>query len=87
MTVTLVRRSTSRERISVEFVSAPYFSLLGVAPGARPHVSPLRRIVVATPAVVVILSDGLWKRRFGADPQIVGRSGHAERARRTPSSA
>jgi predicted permease len=29
---------------------------------------------VAKPAQVVILSDGLWKRRFGADPGIVGRT-------------
>ena len=27
---------------------------------------------------MVVLSDGLWKRRFGADPEIVGRSAHAE---------
>jgi putative ABC transport system permease protein len=29
---------------------------------------------VAKPAQVVVLSDGFWKRRFGADPQIVGRT-------------
>jgi predicted permease len=61
------------ERILTEFVSAPYFSLLGVAP-ARGRVFQADEDVVAAPALVVVLSDGLWKRRFGADPQIIGRT-------------
>src|SRR5580765_4010313 len=61
------------ERILTEFVSASYFSLLGVSPG-RGRVFQPDEDVVARPAQVVVLSDGLWKRRFGADPQIVGRT-------------
>jgi putative ABC transport system permease protein len=61
------------ERITGEFVSAPYFSLLGVSP-AHGRVFQPDEDVVAEPAQVVVLSDGLWKRRFGADPQIVGRT-------------
>ena len=61
------------ERISAEVVSAPYFSLLGVAP-ARGRVFRPEEDVVAKPGQVVILSDGLWKRRFGSDPQIIGRA-------------
>jgi predicted permease len=60
------------ERILVEFVSAPYFSLLGVT-AVRGRTFAAGEDVVATPAYVVVLSDGMWKRRFGADPQVVGR--------------
>jgi predicted permease len=65
--------SDESERILTEFVSAPYFSLLGMSP-ARGRVFQPDEDVVARPAQVVVLSDGLWKRRFGADPQIVGRT-------------
>jgi len=61
------------ERILVEFVSAPYFSLLGVTP-VRGRTFSAEEDLVATPAYVVVLSDGFWKRRFGADPRIVGRT-------------
>ena len=36
---------------------------------------------------VVVLSDGLWRRRFGADPEIVGRTLIAGRCARPPYSA
>ena len=36
--------------------------------------------VVGNAAPVVVLSDGLWKRRFGADPQIIGRTMTLNRA-------
>ena len=61
------------ERLTTEFVSAPYFSLLGMSP-ARGRTFQPDEDVVSNPAPVVVLSDGLWKRRFGADPQIVGRT-------------
>ena len=69
------------ERILAEFVSAPYFSLLGVSAGARPHVFRGRRISSPRRPLVVVLSDGLWKRRFGADPDDRRTQRHAERAR------
>jgi len=65
--------SEEPERIDTEFVSAPYFSLLGVAP-VRGRTFRPDEDVVSDPAAVVVMSDGLWKRRFGADPQIVGRT-------------
>jgi predicted permease len=61
------------ERISTESVSAPYFSLLGVS-AARGRTFSSDEDLVARPVHVVVLSDGLWKRRFGADPAMVGRS-------------
>jgi predicted permease len=65
--------SNEPERMQTEFVSAPYFSLLGVT-AARGRVFEADEDLVAKPAQVVVLSDGMWKRRFGADPQIVGRT-------------
>ena len=59
------------ERILVEFVSAPYFSLLGVS-AVRGRTFSAEEDLVATPADVVVLSDGFWRRRFGADPGVVG---------------
>jgi len=61
------------ERITTEFVSAPYFSLLGVAP-ARGRTFQADEDDIANPTQVVVLSDGLWKRRFGGDPNVVGRA-------------
>src|SRR4051812_6797684 len=61
------------ERIQTEFVSAAYFSLLGLSP-ARGRAFRADEDDVGKPAPVVVLSDGLWRRRFGGDPQIVGRT-------------
>ena len=58
------------ERVPGADVTAGYFSLLGVTPD-------LGRDFDASDTATgqaVILSDALWKRRFGADPSIVGRS-------------
>src|SRR5688500_4907363 len=60
------------ERIDTEFVSASYFPLLGVTP-AIGRTFRADEDDVAKPSTVVVLSDGLWKRRFGSDPSIVGR--------------
>jgi predicted permease len=60
------------ERIATEFVSASYFSLLGTTP-AIGRTFRAEEDNVAKPTSVVVLSDGLWKRRFGSDPTIVGR--------------
>ena len=59
------------ERFEGQRVSAAYFQALGVAPlvgrGFEPSDDRLRG------PNVVILSDALWRRRFAADPAIVGR--------------
>ena len=61
------------ERIQVETVSAPYFSLLRVAPMLG---RTFREDEDAVPNRdrVAVLSDGLWRRRFGSDPGIVNRT-------------
>jgi predicted permease len=61
------------ERLGAEFVSASYFPLLGVS-ATRGRTFQADEDDVAKPARVAVMSDGLWKRRFGGDPQIVGRS-------------
>ena len=58
------------ERVSGQRVSWEYFRVLGVRPG-------FGRDFLATDDTpetnnVVILSHGLWSRRFGADPRVVG---------------
>jgi predicted permease len=60
------------EAISYAAVSTNYFSVFGVSP-------QLGRAFAAGEDVqghdhILILSHGLWERRFGADPSIVGRS-------------
>ena len=60
------------ERIDGERVSADLFSLLGVAPALGRAFLP-EEDRAGAPSVAV-LSDGLWRRRFGADPDLVGRT-------------
>jgi len=59
------------ERIAGLRVSANFFAMLGV----RPALGRDFRRDEDTPAGwrVVLLSDGLWRRRFNADPAVVGR--------------
>ena len=58
------------ERVSAQRVSWEYFRVLGVRPALG------RDFLAAddTPETnnVVILSHGLWSRRFGADPRVIG---------------
>jgi putative ABC transport system permease protein len=63
------------ERIPGEWVSAGYFELLGVAPIAGRTILP-DEDRVGNSAAVVVISDGLWKRRFGSAPGILGEQLH-----------
>ena len=60
-------------RVETEIVTASYFPLLGVTT-ARGRLFAPHDDQVLGEAPVVILSDGLWRQHFGADPHIVGRS-------------
>ena len=60
------------ERLTQARVSANFFDVLGVRP-------PYGRGFVAgeddaAAPRVAVLSDGLWRRRFGADPSVIGRT-------------
>lgn len=59
------------ERISAMLVSPELFDLLGVAPARGRNFTHPDGVVGADR--VVLISDGLWKRRFGGDQGIVGR--------------
>jgi putative ABC transport system permease protein len=61
------------ERITGELVSQPYFDLLGMRPALGRIFRP-EEDRVPQRDTVVILSDELWKRRFGGDPGIVGKT-------------
>jgi len=60
------------EPVLVEIVSQTYFGILGVIPRWGRFFAPDEDLTPNTHAVVV-LSEGLWRRSFGADPAIVGR--------------
>jgi predicted permease len=60
------------ERISAVFVSPQFFSALGVSPA-------LGRVFSADEErfggpLAIIISDGLWRRRFGSDPAVLGQT-------------
>ena len=60
------------ERIAVGRVSASFFDLLGVPMAAGRAFQTQDDRVGASP--VAVLSDSLWARRFGRDPQILGKT-------------
>lgn len=68
---TLTGTREGPERIPGQAVSVSFFDLLGVKPIAG------RTFVdndAASGAKVVVLSERLWRRRFNADPSLVGRA-------------
>ena len=64
--------SSHPSRIQFEPVTPGYFALLGVKPELGRTFDPED----PTPGFTldVVISDGLWKRAFGGDPHILGRS-------------
>ncbi|HTB12470.1 MAG TPA: ABC transporter permease [Bryobacteraceae bacterium] len=64
--------SSQPARIQVKSVAPNYFTLLGV----KPELGRVFHPDDPTPGFNLesVISDGLWKREFGADPHILGRS-------------
>ncbi len=63
------------ERVEVEFVSSSYFSMLGVKPVlGRTFLTEEDKIPGAQP--VALVGYELWKRRFSADPNLLGKTLH-----------
>jgi predicted permease len=64
--------NTEPERIPGASVSWNYFSVLGVSPTLGRSFTDAEDVPNADR--VVVLGDGVWRRRFGGDPNIVGRA-------------
>ncbi len=64
--------SGSAERLRAGYVTSDALSLLGVAPAIGRTFAAEEDLPGQPP--VVVLSDGLWRRRFAADPSVVGRT-------------
>ncbi len=63
------------ERIWATMVTANYFDVLGVKPAlGRGFLAGEDKLLSGAP--VAVISDRLWRRRFGADPAIVGQTIH-----------
>ncbi len=63
---------TVPERVPAALVSAHFFQVLGAKPVLGRSFQD--REETAGEDSVVVLSNGLWKRRFGSDPKILGRT-------------
>ncbi len=61
------------ESVSGDLVSGTYFDVLGLRPAAGRLFTPADDGAPGSNPIVVI-SHGFWKRRFGVDPGVVGRS-------------
>jgi putative ABC transport system permease protein len=64
------------ERVSAAQISASLFPLLRVAPQLGRNLRPEEQEPGAD--AVVLLSDGVWRRRFGANPAVVGTTVHLD---------
>ncbi|HKP88122.1 MAG TPA: ABC transporter permease [Blastocatellia bacterium] len=76
--IAVVRRSNfnvtggdEAERVTGRILSANFFSVLGVEPAIGRNFLPEENEPGADP--VVIVSYGLWQRRFGGDPNLIGK--------------
>ena len=61
------------ERVPMAIVSEDYFTVLRTR-ALRGRLFQAEDYAVAGPPRALVLSEGLWKRRFGSDPEIVGKS-------------
>jgi predicted permease len=60
------------ERLHAHQISAEFFSMLGIKPILGRDIRPEEDQAGANP--VVLISDGLWKRKFGSSPEVLGKT-------------
>jgi predicted permease len=65
-------RGDKAERVTGGLATRSFFQLLGVQPALGRNFLPEEDAPGGPPAA--ILSDGFWRRQFGADPAVVGKS-------------
>src|SRR5262245_5543913 len=69
--VTLSGGSGDPEQFDAEIVSPDYFGILRVSPAMGRTFTPAEDAAPGD-APVAILSDSLWRRRYGSDPAVIG---------------
>jgi putative ABC transport system permease protein len=69
----LIGADADTSRLAITGVTADYFDLLGVRP-QRGRFFAGDEMRYGDPRYVAVLSDALWRQRFGADSAIVGRT-------------
>ncbi len=72
VSVTLREAGTEPEDLRAQRVTSGFFEVLGVEPRMGRRFTP--DLEVDGRHQVVVLSDGLWRRRFGGDPDVIGRA-------------
>jgi predicted permease len=60
------------EQVNARFISSDYFSLLGVNPVIGRNFAPGEDRIGAAP--IVMISAGLWNRKFGSSPSVLGKT-------------
>jgi putative ABC transport system permease protein len=68
--VAMIGPDGTAEQVMSQMVTARFFDLLGVTPLSGRTFVPSDAESPST----VVLSEGFWRRRFGADPSLIGRS-------------
>ncbi len=70
---TTLGRGLDAEQVRVNYVTSTLFQLLGVRPALGRFFTAAEELPPAGEAVVV-LDYGSWQRRFGSDPDVIGRT-------------
>ena len=73
-TLNLALPNTQPQAIPAGTVSSNYFQLLGVKPEVGTFFQPDADDRAYGSMDAIVLSDGLWRDRFNADPSIIGRT-------------
>ncbi len=66
--------NTQPQAIPAGLVSSNYFQMLGVEPQLGTFFQPTGNDRAYGSMDAIVLSDGLWRDRFNADPSVIGRS-------------
>jgi len=69
MSLTGIREA---ERVGAEFITSDFFPLLGIRPVLGRNLAGGEDRIGGPP--VVLISEGLWQRKFGASPEILGKT-------------